>query len=219
MAEHPAPDAGDPVHRVDAVSDIERELRAALAAEPSPAFVARVRERVAGEGRPAAAWWHWALAPAAATVVALATMGVLEWRGGTLEPTVPLTASAVAPGGRIVGTIRIGTGQARVDTDAPTALVASARSVRPATSARPDRGTGAGALRSARPELAVIISPGESAALRRLLADATRGRVEPGSPLTRPEAPALIEFPELVVQPIAIDIIEIQTIQTAGGLP
>ena len=40
-------------------TEIDRAVQAALAVEPSPEFVARVRRRVANEHEPAAPAWRW----------------------------------------------------------------------------------------------------------------------------------------------------------------
>ncbi len=59
-------------------TEIDRALQAALAVEPSPEFVARVRRRVANEHEPAASVWRWpwlvVAAGAAAAAILLAVV-------------------------------------------------------------------------------------------------------------------------------------------------
>jgi hypothetical protein len=82
-------------HEHDSLSDetLEREIEAALAVDPSPEFLARVRARVADEERPTG-WpfrWHWVAGTVVTAVVAV--LAVYAWR----EPEPPAVGREVAP--------------------------------------------------------------------------------------------------------------------------
>jgi cell division septation protein DedD len=82
-------------HQREPLSDetLEREIEAALAVDPSPEFLARVRVRVAEEERPAG-WllrWHW-VAGTVVTAVA-AVLAVYSWR----EPEPAVVGQEIAP--------------------------------------------------------------------------------------------------------------------------
>ena len=55
-------------------AEIDREIAATLAEEPSPEFVARLRARIASEPPAAISPWRWFPAAAAATLVVVATL-------------------------------------------------------------------------------------------------------------------------------------------------
>lgn len=194
-----------------AETEIDRELQQALAGEPSPGFVARVRERVAGETSPSTAWWRWGLAPAAAAALVLAIVvlrsGPDERRGTASGTQVPLTARAVAPPSEIVALLPATAPPRPTVATLSTALAASA----------PPTPRAAPRVRPAAGEPVVVISRGETAALRRLIANVTSGRFDPASLPAPRESAERIEKPVgIMVQPIAIDRIEVRTIQTAG---
>ena len=82
-------------HQREPLNDetLEREIEAALAVDPSPEFLAKVRARVAEEERPAG-WplrWHWVAGTVITAVVAL--FAVYAWR----EPQSPAVGREVAP--------------------------------------------------------------------------------------------------------------------------
>src|SRR5947208_16989703 len=62
-------------------SAIEREIAQALAVDPSPEFVARVRMRVASEPAPRRGWWMPVLVGASAINAAVTIAVVGPWRG------------------------------------------------------------------------------------------------------------------------------------------
>jgi hypothetical protein len=69
-------------HEHDSLSDetLEREIEAALAVDPSPEFLAKIRARVAEEEKPAG-WllgWHWVAGTIVTAVVAV--FAVYAWR-------------------------------------------------------------------------------------------------------------------------------------------
>ncbi|HET9362038.1 MAG TPA: hypothetical protein VFO58_19935 [Vicinamibacterales bacterium] len=82
-------------HQHEPLNDetLEREIEAALAVDPSPEFLAKVRARVAEEERPAG-WplrWHWA-AGTVVTAVAV-VLAVYAWR----EPEPSAVGQEIAP--------------------------------------------------------------------------------------------------------------------------
>src|SRR5262245_46902289 len=91
---------------MDPVKDaaLEREIERALAVDPSPEFLARVRARIADEPAPAARGFGWLFAGVAATAVAVAVVAVVMLRPDQrVEPAVglltsrSLTSSVVVP--------------------------------------------------------------------------------------------------------------------------
>ena len=98
-------------HRhLDALNDaaLEREIESALAVEPSPEFVARIRARVDAEPMATTRWTLWRLATsrtvllveAVAVIFIAATVSWQAWRPVSPEPRVSSTpAAAVATAG------------------------------------------------------------------------------------------------------------------------
>jgi hypothetical protein len=91
---------------MDPVKDaaLEREIERALAVDPSPEFLVRVRARIADEPAPASRGFGWLFAGVAATAVAAAAVAVVMLRPEPrVEPAVglltsrSLTSSAVVP--------------------------------------------------------------------------------------------------------------------------
>jgi hypothetical protein len=64
-----------------------REIAAALNVEPSPAFAARVRQRIAEEAIPARWWVSWSIRAAAALAIAVAAAVALrfDWSGSRTD--------------------------------------------------------------------------------------------------------------------------------------
>jgi hypothetical protein len=176
-------------------NDVLRELQAQLTVEPSAAFAAGVRARVAAEpARTGLGWWRPVVAVAASVAV---LAGVWIARGHGRAPvaapmavvaadtaTVPLVAAAAAG----------------VPTPAPT----PASPKRPA--ARPSRG----AVRSIEAEVPRALVPADQRiALRQLLAAVRDGRASvPGAPSTVDEITGelkplmAIDVPLIVVEPL-----------------
>jgi len=65
-----------------------REIAAALNVEPSPAFAARVRQRIAGEAIPARWWVSWSIRAAAALAIAVAAAVALRFDWSTSRTDV-----------------------------------------------------------------------------------------------------------------------------------
>ena len=86
---------------MDGHKQIDDEIAALLAVEPSPEFLASVRARVAREPEPAAWRWSWLVATAGA--VAMVIVAVMVWPSGESAPSnrasepSPQVAEAVAP--------------------------------------------------------------------------------------------------------------------------
>lgn len=88
---------------------LDREIERLLAVEPSPEFVARVRQRIALEPQPGPSWFSWRLAVAATSLVTVGAAFAL-WStvpaptpGKTMKPAVapastPVPASTDAAG-------------------------------------------------------------------------------------------------------------------------
>jgi hypothetical protein len=192
--------------RSDAVVDavIECELDAALAVEPSPEFLARVRTRVAAE--PRSEWrlsWTLALAGAAVAMVAVAVALSVSNRSTSLVsgPDALLTSTTL--------NLPASTVPSDSGATATSALTVMTAGIAPeATSSRHQSTTEAGrlAIVAANAEPEVLIDAGESAALRRFLAGVREGRVDV-SPL--PEAvPATVVLhapAEIVIVPVGIE--------------
>jgi hypothetical protein len=162
---------------------LDRELQAALAVQPSPAFVARVRARVANE-QMGAGWagsWIWAsLAVAAATLVGVAVLGG--------SPAVPAPASLVA-----IDTLPLRDLSGAIPAVVPMVAVGAAM----------PRGAGASRRRTPAPD--VVVSPDEARA-RTILVDAIAGGlVQDGTmPVLEYAQEPLAPIDELVLEPIAL---------------
>ena len=199
--------------RSDALNDatLEREIETALAVDPSPEFLARVRLRIASE--PVSSVWRIPWVFAAGALAMLMVVAVLVWRSDrkshltsagqtarattavtetALPPVPPTTAPSVAAA---VGEGRTVSGQSAART-VPTAAGA-ARSVR-ASSARPVKD----------PE--VLVPAYEAAGLRRLIAAVRDGRIDFTSVLIEgPQATAALQPPsEITMSPLTIDPLE-----------
>jgi hypothetical protein len=114
---------------MDGHTQLDDEIAAMLAVEPSPEFLARVRTRVAQEPEPAAWRWSWMVATAGA--VAIVIVAVMVWP--SRESTAPNGAPVQAP--QVAGAVETVTPRAsspatvpappRTQRTAPRAVVAS----------------------------------------------------------------------------------------------
>jgi len=191
---------------------IERELAAALDVAPSPDFVARVRMRVTNEPTPRRAWTTWMPMAVGATALAAAVMiaVIAPWRGSQvrLKPDTttdvrlkPDTTTDVRLKADTTTDVRLKadtTTDVRLKADTPTDV-----------RLKPDT-TGRGPI--AEPE--VLISAGESAAFKRLVAAARVG--EDLSALLK-RAPALEDSSEIDIPLIKIEPLVPQT--SGEGVP
>ena len=209
---------------------LDREIRRLLDVDPSPAFQARVRARVAGEPAPNAwragrLWMAFGTATATAALVLVVAVSRLE----------PPADSGAEPAGAVAGTGDV----------APPSSGAAARrgadgldsDLSPAVTAEPDTAPGPAAAGAPASELRgaasppaparppgpprftrVVFSESETAALRRLLAQARDRPVVVPAPVeartpTVGERPAEVVIPlvaierpaEVVIAPIAIE--------------
>jgi hypothetical protein len=179
-------------------SPLDREIRAALAVDPSPEFVARVRTRLAHE--PTARAWRrpWLVAAAGAVAAAIA-LAVVVSRPHDTTTTAPVTQS-LKP--------------AQVDRPAeprpepvvnadPEPVERRARGRAEATLVRPT----AAAPESTATEPETLIDPREAIALRQLIAGTRDGSLHLSAALqsTTPTAMELPEVSDVVIAPITIE--------------
>jgi hypothetical protein len=165
---------------------LDREVAEALAVDPSPEFVARIRERVAGGPAPGA--WRLSWTMCAGALAAAAMVLVIVSRGPQPAMT-PLTARPIPDVGRI-----------------PDVVSASSRT----TDRGAIRSSSPLVLRLAKkgpasdPE--IIVDVREASALRALIAGASDERVDV-APLAAlvAETAAPLRSPEIVVSPITIE--------------
>ena len=193
--------------RLDEMSDaaLDRDLQALLAADPSPAFVARVRSQIAAEATTSRPWLGaWSAGLAVAATIALVIVTLAGYRGSrgpavgdrpAALATQPIAVSGSAAG---VGLLVAGL-QGRV-------LDRSPRRARQMSVPAPQ------VVASAEPE--VLVDPREAAALRALIRGMRNGAVDLAPVLARP-LPAATEAPE--VASIDIPVITIQPIAPATG--
>ena len=181
---------------------IDRVLREALDVSPSPEFLARVRMRIANDPAPRSAWTTWMPAMVGAAVIAAAVMiaVVAPWRGAQVRSKADTTTDVrLKPDSTTDMTTRVRlkpdtTTQVRLKADTTTHthpyVVSAFR--RTVTAAEPE----------------VLISAGESAAFRRLVAAARVG--EDLSALLK-RAPALEDSSEIDIPLIKIEPLVPQT--------
>ena len=190
---------------------IEREIAQALAVEPSPEFLARVRMRVTSEPPPRRAWWMPVLVGATAIVAAVMIALVAPWRGSQVRlKKAPQADTQV----RLKPDTTAGPDEVRLKPDSTTDLdvdgVESAFRRTKASQALPVR------LEpdiTSEPE--VLISRSESAAFRRLIATAREGREDLSVLLKR--APAQEDSPEIDIPLIKVEPLVPQT--NGEGVP
>jgi hypothetical protein len=176
----------------DAMTDaaLDGEIRRALAVNPSPEFLARVRTRIASEPDPAARRLSLVLVALAVVAVAIvAIVAISHRRPAWTETPAPLTARP------FVGTA---------------ALVslppANARTFRSMNAGRPRTG-------DLKPEPEVLIAVDEAKALRALISGIREGRI-----VLTPELRAVpVTSEPLSVDEIAIEPIAITPIAPATG--
>lgn len=167
---------------------LEREIEAALAVDPSPEFLARVRARVAAEDLDGGWNWRWAWAGAAVVAIAAVVLGF------SIERATPVDTEnqhlVAAP--RTLPPLSVSEGPSPIVRDAP-APVPVARRTRPL---RPS-------ARVTKPE--VLISTDEAGALQRLFDALNKRRIEASvlpdlDTAARPLAP----IDQIVLEPITL---------------
>jgi len=179
---------------------VDGELQALLAVKPSPAFVARVRTRIAAEPEPRTWWWmSWtfavAAAAAAAIVIVAGIVAGIVARHRVVDAPGAL-ASAWLPNATSLHAALHGAGGSLEQAGAvPAAGAVQTRAV--AVAAPIARRDGA---------FDVVLDPRESAALRALIYGVRRGEVDL-APVLRASAPTVMELPpvtDIAIEPITI---------------
>ena len=181
------------------VTDVERDLAAMLAVEPSPAFAAGVRARIADDGH-SRGWMTWA-ALAAAAVIVVSAGAILTWsareKAGELQPT-----KNVATAHPVVGVAS--------DVEDPTTAQVRA-TTRPATRAIVSRRAN---------EPAIIIDPALNLAVRRLLRAAQQRRTDAEvveAAVRQADAlPQDLSVAPVVVDDVVVPVIKLGEFQTGG---
>jgi hypothetical protein len=189
--------------RDEALTDsaLDREIERALAVEPSPEFVARVRTSIAIEPSTHPVWrLSWTFAGAGAAVAAIVFALVVSWPERTVAPAPRLVQVAppapVAPQPSAVSdpsTVRSPEAVAR-RAHKPVALQQDAS---PSTKAF--------AFQTSEPE--ILIDSREAAALQRLISGVRDGRVDL-SPVLHATTPTAMELPpitDLIIAPLSIE--------------
>ncbi len=181
---------GERFNDPSADAELDREIRALLAVDPSPQFRASVRMRIANE--PAAVnrrrlWWLSAAAIAAAAAVT-AFMVVAPSR--PVAPSSTLTARS---------SVRLALPASPIARRLASDVVSPPRRT---SLARPGR------TRPSEPE--ILLAPDETRALRALIAGVREGRIDltPVSQATTPDVMELEPIRNLVIAPIVIMPVE-----------
>jgi hypothetical protein len=201
-------------------ADVDRELAQALAVDPSPEFVARVRMRIASDPAPRSAFGTWLTAAVAGTAVVIVAT-VLLTRSGLVEPPVATTTLVARTIGNVVSIPNVEPAFEKQYGES-----AFRRTSGPAKAGRPIRSTtgpanrvrqGLGGQEAGLPVPTAIrdpqsafprplLDPRETAALRSLFARVRANAVDL-SPLFGPGASAPMDLPvaDLVIAPITIE--------------
>jgi hypothetical protein len=193
--------------RLDEMSDaaLDRDLQTLLAADPSPALVARVRTQVAADAARSQPWLaSWSAVLAVAATIAVVIVALVGDRGGREQAVgdrpAALAARPIADSGAVAG---LGV------------LVAGLPSrVLDRLPRRSGQVAVAAPRATASAEAEVLVDPREAAALRALIRGMRNGAIDLAPVLTRP-LPAATEAPE--VASIDIPVITIQPIAPAAG--
>jgi hypothetical protein len=178
------------VEGAEADSAIEREIEAALAVDPSPEFVAKVRARIASEPT-RASWWHlrWPMVATAAAAAGVVMAVAWSWQPGVPERI------AVGRGTDVVLTAA---------TAEPATPQVSAEKIANATRSR--RGGAIGTPPSGSREPEVLISRDEQRGLELLLTAVRDGRLTPtlAAQLVAGDATVEADIPisDIVIEPL-----------------
>jgi hypothetical protein len=168
---------------------LEREIERALAVDPSPEFLVRVRARIADEPAPASRGFGWLFAGVAATAVAAAVVALVMLRPEQrVEPAVGLLMSRSLTSAVVVPTVSRGLERAPRTTHLE----------RPTSNDAP-RTTNLERQRSE-----PIFDARETTALQRLIADVRDARVDL-APLAKEGPMPLPNMDPLVISPIVIE--------------
>ena len=201
---------------MDPVKDaaLEREIERALAVDPSPEFLVRVRARIADEPAPASRGFGWLFA-GVATVAAAATLVLAVRMVSLSRPPAPAPLLASRSIGSAIVVPAVGpaiVGPAEAGHYVPNERLDRNQYVVP--NERPDRNqyvvsgfsrTSVGAGRtSASPSPEPLFDARETTALQRLIADVRDARVDL-APLAKEGPMPLPAMDPLVISPIVIE--------------
>ena len=195
----------------DALTDaaLDRELEAALAVDPSPEFVARVRTRVQTQRNAAWSALPWGFAAAAGAIVVVAAVVVGMSRAGRFERAQDLSSGVKSPVPNSQD-LSPAPPASPIAKDTP---VAQDHSRAPRTT--PRNAVAPSTRRNApRNEPEMLVSADEARALRRLFADVRKGLIDLSSlqevaPATAAlQPPSEIAFAPIVFEPIAPETAE-----------
>jgi hypothetical protein len=188
---------------------IDREIQAALAVDPSPEFLARVRTRIAAEPPGGATWLPWKLVAAAVMAAIVAAVVVMS------RPPEKTSRTATAQGDiRLTPEVSIeqprGPEPSRASADSThrpvQAPVAQRRA--PARRLTPPPAQSEARLVAAVPaEPDILVDPREARAMRLVIRAARDGRFDLWTAL-RAATPTVMELPPIaaiVIAPLAID--------------
>jgi hypothetical protein len=187
-------------HVSDLVEELERELRQALAVEPSPDFASKVRAKI--DQRPCGADrydWRWAAVAAACILAAALAWGLA---GGPRDVT-----QAPHPNAQARADVRLDAERTplppRARASVPVRTDDAGRSTTAGNQVRPQR-------RGAEPE--VFVPSDNARALTKLLALVRSGRVDEESltPAAAPDAPTTLEIAPIVVPTIPLPSLDIE---------
>ena len=224
---------GEPLTPTQTDDELDREIETLLAAEPSTEFLAKVRARVDAEPAPGAwrfGWWPAAVGTAVAAALLLA---IVVSRPAT--PEVEIADRSTAPA-RSPATVDPSVAEdvaaepappprAVTPTEAPGVLTSGAATAASSSSPEPlDQPVtpmlappppAPGVTPPGPPQFARLVSSqSESAALRRLFAQATDEGLavpvapEAVAPVARLEPPPWLEVPPVGIEPITLALLE-----------
>jgi len=190
---------------------LDQEIERALAVDPSPEFLARVRVHIATQ--PARVeWWSWPMVVAGAAVAVAAVVTVLVWRPGASQSDVPRAASpSIAAMPLEMPLISAPPDVAGLRREQSTQASTIARGAVIAAAPAP-------ADRSTPHEPEVLIAADEAAALRRLMRATWTNSAAPAALVAAgTELAALEPFEDLELAPIReIAPIRIEPLQLAA---
>jgi hypothetical protein len=176
---------------MDPVKDaaLEREIESALAVDPSPEFLVRVRVRIADEPVPASRGFGWLFAGVAAIAVAAAVVAVVMLRPEPrVEPAVRLLMSRSLTSSVVVPTVSRGL----------------AREPRTTNLERRTANDAPRTTNLERQASAPLFDAHETTALQRLIADVRDAQVDL-APLAKEGPMPLPAMDPLVISPIVIE--------------
>jgi hypothetical protein len=208
--------SGDPLTD----SAVDRDLRAMLAVDPSPEFVARVRTRIEQEPAPSAPWGLWplvfagGLAAAVTIAVTVARPKEIARPASVATRTSPSATEAARP--EPVGRAAPGSGAPPIEPPvrAQESGVASSTRTGPPTAEAGRSVHIANDRRAAPPDADVLVDARESSALRALIRRAREGGVDL-APVLRASTPVVMDMPPVAA--IDIPLITIDPIAPGTG--